>query len=76
MSLEIQQRSVRRHHNERLKKKRLSYWGGVAQSDDRRLGILLHTPHPCTCWMCGNPRKFNKEITVQELKHLGEPTDY
>ena len=28
----------------------------------------LNTSHNHTCWMCGNPRKYFKEKTVQEKK--------
>jgi hypothetical protein len=24
---------------------------------------------PCSCWMCGNPRKFFKQATLQEVRH-------
>jgi predicted ferric reductase len=23
----------------------------------------------CSCYMCGNPRKFSNELTIQERKH-------
>ena len=35
--------------------------------------ILLETPALCSCWMCGNPRKYNRgktKLTRQELKSL------
>ncbi len=36
-------------------------------------GILLNTPKPCSCFMCGNPRRTlmeNSPLTLQELKAL------
>lgn len=26
----------------------------------------VRTPTPCSCWMCGNPRKWFGDVTVQE----------
>jgi len=60
-------RSFRRHHLERLKKKRSKYHGGWAGSSDRTLGLILTTPKPCSCYMCGNPRKHFGERTRQEM---------
>ena len=30
----------------------------------------------CSCWMCGNPRKFHNEKTWQETKFYAEGIDY
>lgn len=27
---------------------------------------MKNTSKPCSCWMCGNPRKYFKELTMQE----------
>jgi len=45
----------RRHHNERLKSKRKHY-----QSPKGAV---------CSCLMCGNPRKYGNELTIQERRH-------
>jgi rubredoxin len=37
---------------------------------DRQVGILAHSPHKCSCPMCGNPRKHFKKKTLQELRHF------
>ena len=29
---------------------------------------LFRTPTPCSCWMCGNPRKWFKQPTIQERR--------
>jgi len=42
------------------------------KSHPARKGILANTPKPCSCHMCGNPRKFFKEKTVQEKRYLIE----
>lgn len=76
-------RAIRRGHVARLKKARMNYWWNVstfwiehhADSDyksilTRKLGLVVKTPTPCSCWMCGNARKYFKELTRAELKHL------
>ena len=47
-------RSIRRHHIERLKKARKNYWGRDLTSDDKALGKLVHTATLCSCQMCCN----------------------
>lgn len=61
-------RAVRRHHAKRLKSVRSKYWSWE-KKDPRRLGMLLNTPALCSCVMCGNPRKYNDEITRKEIIH-------
>ncbi|WP_156901910.1 hypothetical protein [Azohydromonas australica] len=68
-------RAVRRHHVERIKKARRSYWGMGTRAenppDSRRLGIVASTAAPCSCAMCGNPRRYWKTkdaLTVQEQR--------
>lgn len=69
-------RGLNRHHADRIKHNRLHYWGDEDGLDRRRLGIVSKTPHPCTCYICGNPRKYHKELTMQEKKASQEPTEY
>lgn len=58
-------RSVRRHHIARLKKKRAGYWGLPKElRSPRILGILASTPKPCSCFMCSD----KCEPTYQEKK--------
>lgn len=65
-------RAVRRHHQERLKKRRKHYWGydstGIRPNnmDEKQLGLVANTPCPCSCFGCGNPRKHFKELTKAE----------
>lgn len=55
-------RALRRHHTERLKRKRAGYFFGKA-------GVkVFHTPALCSCPMCGNPRKWFGERTIQERR--------
>ncbi len=59
-------RASRRHHRARLKKKRQYYRG--RRLTDAALGIVVNTPTLCSCWMCGNPRKYFGEQTIQERR--------
>lgn len=79
-------RAERRHHNARLLKKRYrqekaksSAWrdhNGVPDIEwcMMRARVMVDTPANCSCWMCGNPRKYlgvtsksGKKETFQEL---------
>lgn len=64
-------RAQRRFHRERIRNKRKSYWNANdlpnGHLDDVRLGIVTSTPATCSCWMCGNPRKYWGDKTRQEL---------
>ena len=35
----------------------------------RMVGKKAHTPAMCSCHMCGNPRKYWKEKTIQERRN-------
>jgi len=58
-------RSLRRHHAKRLKKKRRDYRTAF---NERNLVKVVNTPKPCSCFMCGNPRRYYGEKTIQEQK--------
>jgi len=71
-------RAQRRHNYSRLKSKRIhkKYWGrSRAEWTVQQLGLLTNTPKICSCYMCGNPRKYWKESPFQEKKLL-EKTDW
>lgn len=61
-------RMLRRHHVARLKKARRFHWGRDLINDPKRLAKTVNTPCSCSCHMCGNPRKWWNEKTMQELK--------
>ena len=65
--MEIKQRSIRRHHYERLKKNRMHYFGG--NLSDLTVGRAVSTPRPCSCFGCGK-RSYLKGPTVRERKFL------
>lgn len=51
-------RALRRHHRARLQDLRRRYFGGKLASDARRLGMAVTTAKPCSCWACGNQRRY------------------
>ena len=59
-------RAMRRHHTARLKKVRSFHWGRDIRQDAKELGKVIDTPTPCSCWMCGNPRRYFSEATLHE----------
>ena len=65
-------RSIRRHQSEKRKrwvKKTLPHyfmWSG--DFEPRRVGLYSETPKLCSCWMCGNPRKYFNEAPIQERR--------
>jgi hypothetical protein len=69
-------RAIRRHHIKRLKNKRKNYgtvaiWGiwDTSEELEQRLSFATRTPCPCSCYMCGNPRKHWKEEPIREKRH-------
>lgn len=62
-------RAIRRHHVARLKQARRFYLGRDNRSDPHALGRLLRTTTPCSCWMCGNPRRYIGRA-LSEVLHL------
>ena len=66
--MQFSKRAIRRFHYQRLKKKRIknNYWSHL--KNDRHLGICIDTPKLCSCWLCGNPRKYFGEKSRQEIK--------
>ena len=62
-------RAYRRAQIERLKENRKHYWGDSLNTG-RRHGMAVTTPAPCSCWMCGNDRKYRGERTIQERRQM------
>lgn len=69
-------RALRRHHMLRLKAKWKSTHARYFEnpkipttiSHQKRAGMYLNTCTPCSCWMCGNPRKYSGDRTIQERR--------
>lgn len=66
-------RAERRHHHERMKNKVSKFhwikkWFGSNESREDHIRKMAETRKPCSCYMCGNPRKHWKDKTLQEKK--------
>ena len=65
----------RRHQEEKKKSKiqkifNFGNWWSLNDDDSKRLiGVRAHSPKLCSCWMCGNPRKYFNEMTIQEKRN-------
>jgi len=46
------------------------HWGRDIRQDAKSLGKVVDTPTPCSCWMCGNPRRYFNESTQQERRAI------
>jgi hypothetical protein len=44
------------------------HWGRHLSGNKKQHGQVVDTPTPCSCCMCGNPRKFSGEKTLQERR--------
>lgn len=64
----MRDRGFRRHQQARVKARVRRYYYGWAGSSARTLGRTARTRTPCSCWMCGNPRRTQGEITAQERR--------
>jgi len=69
-------RAYRRHHLERIKRRVRDYFGGVLQGDRRHIGILARTRVPCSCHMCGNPRRWERKLTLKEQRTEVRPVPF
>ena len=71
-------RALRRHQLARIKQTRLreldardarlGLTPAGAAGRERRAGLLANTATPCSCWLCGNPRRLFGEPTQQERR--------
>lgn len=67
-------RAERRHHHQRMiDKVKKFFWITKYITEEKRLEHIkkmADNRKPCSCWMCGNPRKHLKDKkTIQEKKH-------
>lgn len=65
-------RAERRHQRERIKANVLRVsknWRQIWTKDDAAVGRLVnHGLQICSCYMCGNPRRYDGGPTMQERK--------
>ena len=61
---DVSKRAVRRHDRNRviLERMRRRHWHVKSP------GRLSKNNTVCSCWMCGNPRKYFGKMTIQEKK--------
>ena len=66
-----------RRFQESKKKKEVKNHGWLWYKDEVspvEIGILAHSPARCSCYMCGNPRKYKKNshpFKASEARQLG-----
>lgn len=63
-------RALRRHHRERIRRYVERVLMRVGFVPREHVCRYINTRVPCSCWMCGNPRRSFHERTRQE--HLAE----
>jgi len=64
----MRSRAERRHHELRVKKRVCNYYGGYARDNPRHIGKIAHARRLCSCNLCGNPRRYFGERTLQERR--------
>lgn len=65
-------RAERRHQRERIKVRRRFFWGRDLRADPKAASMVVDTPKPCSCLLCGNRRKYIGP-TLQELRCVQVP---
>jgi len=68
-------RAIRRHHEQRVKRRVSGYYNGYARGNPQQLGKIAHARQLCSCWMCGNPRRYLDERTLQERRAVTAVAD-
>jgi hypothetical protein len=73
-------RAIRRHHLERVKsraKRHMATWHAfrpatqpVQEPSVRRIGQHAATPHPCSCYACGNQRQIYGNTRQERINRL------
>lgn len=55
-------RAERIHQDQRIKRK-VSHYRTAGDRSPRAIGMAAHTRCLCSCWMCGNPRRYEGDKT-------------
>lgn len=63
------------HHSKRIKNK-IKSWHTSKYYDEINIKKRYHTKCVCSCFMCGNPRKYFGEETIQEKRSKNKFDDY
>lgn len=64
----MRNRAFRRFQELKKKKWVQKIFSRYRHLDEAVVGIIAHSPHNCSCHMCGNPRKWFNEKTMQEKR--------
>ncbi len=68
-------RSLRRHHRQRIKQKVKDYYSGWPKSSPRASGMIATTRQLCSGPCCGNPRHQKKMIISETVyDYYGDKT--
>jgi hypothetical protein len=59
-------RALRRHHRARLLVRHRHHFGRLLTPEEAAQAVTTSTP--CSCWMCGNPRRYLGQLTLQEIR--------
>jgi hypothetical protein len=66
-------RAERRAQRAAIKVRRIhrSWWvqEAVLRNELRHVGMAIDTPKPCSCEICGNPRAYSGDRSIQERRH-------
>jgi hypothetical protein len=66
-------RAERRAQRAAIKARRIRriWWlhGPTWPAGSSHIGIAIDTPKSCSCAMCGNPRTYYGDRTIQERRH-------
>jgi hypothetical protein len=68
---EPQQRALRRHHRQRMiarARRVFERWFEDPEEAEMRARHYHSRMASCSCWMCGNPRKYSGSIPIQEQR--------
>jgi hypothetical protein len=70
-----QKHALGRHHDHRKKawvRRTLGHYfiPNTAEIPANRVGMYSRTPKVCSCYMCGNPRRFHGEVGIQERRTM------
>lgn len=73
----MRSRAERRHHHERMMNKvkdhfiyQNDFWSEEDKVEHQKK--RAETRSPCSCWMCGNPRRRLKDKLTMQEKRFGE----
>jgi hypothetical protein len=70
-------RALKFHHRDRLKRNRRFYLGIDMLSESKYLSMVVNTPAPCSCPMCGNNRRYEgKSINEKRFDEFSKYQEF